>query len=209
MEGHSQPVLALAARPDGQVILSSGPEVRIFWRNLPDGNIIRYSDGHGAQVNDIVFSRDGKLFVSSGADRTVRLWDAVNGGQIREFGNSEDWYYCAAISPDNRIIAGGSGDGTVRLWDAASGALRGYLTARAWQPTGQVEWAVVSPAGYFTCSAGWEKLAEPVFPGSKAGMNTAEVLKSLRSEENSVKSLRGEAVPPVQLPPIKGQNKTP
>ncbi len=205
IEGHNQPVHALAARPDGQVILSSGPEVRIFWRNYPNGNIIRYGDGHGGQVNDIAYSRDGTLFVSSSADRTVRLWDAVNGGQIRAFGNSEDWYNCAAISPDNRVVAGGSGDGTVRIWDAASGALRCYLTARAWQPTGQVEWALVSPAGYYTCSAGWERLAELVFPGSKPGMNRAEILKSLRSAENSVKALRGEAVPPVQLPPMKEQ----
>jgi WD40 repeat protein len=203
IEGHNQPILALAARPDGQIILTSGPEVRIFWRSLPNGNIVRYGDGHGGQVNDIVYSKDGKLFASSSADRTVRLWDAVNGGQIRSFGNSEDGYFCAAISPDSSVIAGGSGDGTVRIWDADSGALRCYLTARAWQATGQVEWALVSPSGYFTCSPGWEKIAELVFPGSKPGIDAAEILKALRSADNSVKALRGEAVPPVQLPPVK------
>lgn len=209
MEGHNQPVHALAVRPDGQIILSSGPEVRIFWRNVSDGNIVRYSDGHGGQVNDIVFSRDGKFFVSSSADRTVRIWDAGNGGQIKAFSNSEDWFYCAAISPDNRVIAGGSGDGTVRIWDVPSGALRCYLTARVWPPGGQLEWAMVTPTGYFITSTGWEKLAEPVFPGSKSGMNTAEILKALRRSDYSVKALRGEAVPPVQLPPMKTEKKQP
>jgi len=209
-EGHNNAVTALAVRPDGQFFVSSGAEPRLRWWNPADGNTVRYSDGHDGQVNDVAFSLDGKLLAAASADHTVRVWNGTDGGgPIKTFTDAPDWNYRVALSPDGRFVAGGGADGLVRLWEIQPGVFRAALLAVPTRrtPGASAEWAVLTPAGYFAISPGWEKIPKLSLEGLPVKTRAAALLAALKKPDITLKNLRGEAVEPPQLPapPPAGQ----
>ncbi len=153
--GHGEAVNAVAVSPNGKSLISSGQESGIRWWNIENGETLNTVGGHDGAVTDLVFSKDGKFAASTSADHTVRLWDVSNFNYLRTFAGSEDWLYSAAFSPDGKTICAGGAEGEVRIWDTTSAKLRVTLLFWPPNPKSGLEWAVVTPEGYFDASEGW------------------------------------------------------
>ena len=177
--GHAEGITALALSPKGDALLTSGvePEIR-WWNPNAEGDPDRRG-AHGAQVNDIAYSRDGKILVTSGADHTVRVWDAGSRNQIRALDGGSDWIYAASVSLDGKLVAGAGADGMVRVWETATGRLR--LSLLAWPPSEKsrlIEYAAITPEGYYSASPGWAARLRPQYGAQNAASSPAPSVSS-------------------------------
>jgi WD40 repeat protein len=135
---HEQPVLAVAACPDGKLMASAGGDntIRLFDTNGKELAILK---GHDKPIFGIAFisgmtgepntkgtgesksqpSRTYTRLASVSEDHTVKIWDLEKHTVLATLRGHDNTVYCVAPSPDASIIATGSADATVRLWDTA------------------------------------------------------------------------------------------
>jgi WD40 repeat protein len=188
--GMDKDVLALAVRPDGQAVVSSGFESSLYWWDPRTGARTRAVGGHGVAVHEICFSRDGKLVASAGADRTVRLWDGGSGAALKALpvGSAA---YAVALSPDGKRVASGSFDGLVRLWDTATGR---PLVSLLGLPAGKdgADWLALTPEGYTASSPSLTKQGGWRMAGRSVGAEA--VWKALGQADVVARAVRGEKV---------------
>lgn len=122
LEGHSEPVVALALSPDGQWLGSAAWDgtARLWPLGSPlGGGTARVLEGHRGNVNGIAFRPDG-LAATVGFDGTLRLWPADQPPRtLAEFGFPLN---TIAALPDGTLATGGV-DGVLRLV-APDGTLR-------------------------------------------------------------------------------------
>lgn len=83
LEGHTGPVLALAARPDGRILVSAGADRALRVWDPQTGERKRSMSNHGDRVGAIVYSPDGRYLASGGRDRTVRIWQPEIGRLVK------------------------------------------------------------------------------------------------------------------------------
>ncbi|HLA76722.1 MAG TPA: protein kinase [Vicinamibacteria bacterium] len=150
-EGHRDPVLAVAASPDGSRALSGGMDGSVRTWDLRSRSALSAWGGHGGAVSAVVFTPDGREAVSGSWDKTARLWDAAGRG-LRTYEGHDDYVSAVALSPDGRRLLTASWDQTLRLWDKASGRLLGVLDGH----TANVSCAAFGPDGRFAVSGGWD-----------------------------------------------------
>ena len=110
LKGHTAPVVALAASPDGKWIASASWDRSIRLTPIAGGET-KVLQGHQDNVNAIAFTPDGSALVSAGYDLTVRIWplaklDAPVIAQVPSPLNS------IAIARDGEIAVAGA-DGKV------------------------------------------------------------------------------------------------
>src|SRR5439155_13733686 len=75
LEGHAQPVTAVALSPDGRLALSASWDGTLrVWDRL-SAKPFRTLGGHTDKVLAVAFSPDGRRALSGGADKTVRVWN--------------------------------------------------------------------------------------------------------------------------------------
>ena len=203
--GHAEGITALAINLKGDRIVTAGPEPGLRWWNVDTGDVVSNQGGHGGAVNDIAFSKDGKLVASASADHTVRLWDGNSTGGMRGLDGANDWMYATALSPDDKFVAGVGADGIANIWEAQTGRLR--VSIAAWPPSGKspnIEYAVITPEGYFDASPGWAARLHPSVAGSDIPLpKLAGWVQTLRSPENVVKGWQGAALDPAKIEPPK------
>jgi cytochrome c len=111
LEGHTEPVVALALSPDGRRLASAAWDgTGRVWDVAGDAPP-RLLEGHTGNVNGITFRADG-LVATAGFDGTLRLWpEGEPPRTLAEFGfplNS------VAALPDGTLATGGV-DGMLRL----------------------------------------------------------------------------------------------
>ena len=203
--GHADGITALAINLKGDRIVTAGPEPGLRWWNVDTGDVASNQGGHGGAVNDIAFSRDGKFVASASADHTVRLWDGNSTGGMRSLDGANDWIYATALSPDDKFVAGVGADGIANIWEVQTGRLR--VSLAAWPPSGKstsIEYAVVTPEGYFDASPGWSARLHPQIAGADTPLpKLAGWVQTLRSPENVVKGWQGAALDPAKMEPPK------
>lgn len=199
---HDDEVLSLALHPDGLHFVSTGNEPQLRWWSLDSSKPTKLQKGHQGPVHQLAFSRDGHRLISTSGDGSTRIWDGETGAPIRSLKGTAHWQYSAAISDDGRLAAAGGWDSLIHLWDAESGKLRGTLlqvpvNASASSESLGVDWLVATPEGYFSGSTallglaqGW--LRDTLIPD--AVMRTACL-----SPEQTTRSIRGDAVPPIKF----------
>ena len=109
LEGHTGPVLALAAR--GGLVVSGGSDRTIrVWKS---GKLVRTINNHWDAVHALAFSPDGTYLASGSADRTVRIWQPDIGRLVRIVRDHEGVVLDLAWS--ERALASACSDGKVRL----------------------------------------------------------------------------------------------
>jgi WD40 repeat protein len=145
LQGHEQPIRAIAASPDGKFLASAGEETRIMLWDASTGKLARILNGHQDFVNGLAFSPDSTLLASAGADDQVLVWDVATGKLLQTLrGHSSD-VNAVAFSPDGKLLASGGNDSLVIVWDMVTGAqwppLAGHqapVNSVAFSPNGQL-----------------------------------------------------------------------
>lgn len=109
LEGHTGPVLALAAR--GDVVVSGGADRTIrVWK---ERKLVRTIANHWEAVHALAFSPDGRYLASGSADRTVRVWQPEIGRLVRIVKGHDGAVLDLAWT--EKRLASASADGKVRL----------------------------------------------------------------------------------------------
>jgi WD40 repeat protein len=152
LEGHRDPVLAVAVGGDGAQAVS-GDLVGVVraWDlgRRADRGVL---GAHDATVAGVAVAPDGRHAVSGSWDRTVRVWDLGTRKLARTLTAHEDYVNGVAVSPDGRRVLSASSDRTLRLWDLASGRPLATLAGHE----AQVSSCVFGPDGRFALSGGWD-----------------------------------------------------
>lgn len=121
--GHSGPVQAVAATPDGTGLLTGSADGTVRLWTLASGQVVRtFSDPSGA-VQAVAVSPDGKWLLTGGKDGTTRLWNLATGEPVRTFNGHTGAVGSVAFAPTGQQVLTGSADHTARLWDAQTGSL--------------------------------------------------------------------------------------
>jgi WD40 repeat protein len=145
LEGHTAPVLHVAASPNGALIasLDRRKKVRLFHRE--SGESVELP---GRASLQLAFSPAGAHLAAPGDDGELRLWN-LNSGELRSLAGHAGWIAWVAFSPDGRRLASIDSTGEVRLWSAAGNHNR--LLGKAGAPLRRVAF---TPAGDRVVAAG-------------------------------------------------------
>lgn len=80
LQGHPQPVYALAFSPNGKLLASGDESARIWIWDVPTGKRIRQLPTlHSRGIQALNFSKDGSLLASTGKDDVIRIWNIKTG----------------------------------------------------------------------------------------------------------------------------------
>ncbi|HRI14951.1 MAG TPA: hypothetical protein PLX89_18300 [Verrucomicrobiota bacterium] len=125
--GHTEPVLALAFRWDGNAFLTaSSDRTARLWYTAGGTEPVVFR-GHSGAVSAVAFSPTGDKIATGSWDNTARLWDADTGAPISRLHGHQNSVQAVAFNPRADHLVTGSFDGSVRIWDAESGqALREF-----------------------------------------------------------------------------------
>lgn len=145
-EGHTAPIVSLAASPDGNTIASASWDRTIRLWPL-SGGAPRVLEGHSQNVNGVAFTADGKTLVSAGYDATVRIWP-LDGAGSPIIVTLPAALNAIAIAPDGEI-ASAAADGRV-FFVSANGEKRGEIAALE----SPIISLAVSPDGALVAAAG-------------------------------------------------------
>jgi WD40 repeat protein len=120
---HHEPVVAVAASPDGQTLVSGGEdEVIRIWKLADVGNPkARHLElrGHEATIQQLMFSpSDPLLVVSAGDDGRIIVWNVKEPGCRTQETKQETRIYGISVSTDGMVAAAGA-DGRVLLFRLA------------------------------------------------------------------------------------------
>lgn len=109
--GGSADALVLDGFPTQDLVVDH----RLHIRSLPMGNVLRYLEGHTAQVTGVAWSRDGAYIASSGADGSLRLWDA-NSGKLLTSTASPAYRSLRFLAKSNLLVATGARETVLHLY---------------------------------------------------------------------------------------------
>ncbi len=124
LEGHTAPIVALAASPDGATLASASWDRSVRLWPLA-GGAPRVLEGHQQNVNGVAFAPAGRAVISAGYDATVRIWPLSGAPPV--VATLPTPLNSVAVAPDGEIIAGGA-DGKLYFLSPA-GEVRGELAA--------------------------------------------------------------------------------
>src|SRR3954466_960516 len=127
LEGHTAPIVALAASPDGATLASASWDHTVRLWPLA-GGAPRVLDEHTQNVNGVAFTADGGALVSVSYDLSVRIWP-LSGAQTPTVVTMPTPLNAVAAGSDGHVAVGGA-DGKIYFL-TVSGALAGEVTAGA------------------------------------------------------------------------------
>ena len=125
LEGHTAPIVALAASPDGTTLASASWDHTVRLWPLAGGTP-RVLEEHTQNVNGVAFAADGRSVVSVSYDQSVRIWP-LSGPQPPTVVAMPTPLNSVAIGDDGEIAVGGA-DGKVYFL-AANGTRAGEVPA--------------------------------------------------------------------------------
>lgn len=121
LEGHEQPVVALATVREGRFVVSGSHDASVRLWDLTRRGCVSVLTGHTGPVTSVGLASDGARVVSGSADQTVRVWDPETGKNTATMKGHTDWVVTVAVAPDGRTALSGGADKIVRLWDLSTG----------------------------------------------------------------------------------------
>ena len=122
-------ILAIAFRPDGQLLAMGDTEGHIRLWHVETGEQTATWQGHEDWVRSVAFSPDGRLLASGSEDKTIRIWDVKTGQCLKILQGHTSWIRSVAFSPDSQRLVSGSEDLRVCIWEVETGALLHELVA--------------------------------------------------------------------------------
>lgn len=125
LEGHQEPILALAFSPDGHYLFSSGHDHLIHVWDVQTGDRVQSLAGNEKWIDAIAVTPDGHTLISGGGDYQIRRWliDPTNTPQVPTIlGTHTSPIQSLAISTDGQILVSGSWD-EIKVWDLTTGLL--------------------------------------------------------------------------------------
>jgi len=114
LEGHTAPIAALAASPDGATLASVSWDQTVRLWPLA-GGAPRVLEGHTQNVNGVAFAPDGRTLVSVSYDQSVRIWPLAGASSPIVIAMPSP-LNAVAIGRDGEIAAGGA-DGRLHFLD--------------------------------------------------------------------------------------------
>ena len=111
----------LAFAPDGETVVSGGPDSTVKLWSTTSGKVLRTFTGHRGWVRAVAFSPNGRHVLSGSNDKTAKLWDAPTGQLVRTFAGHRDSVWAVAFFRDGSRAVSGSFDKTIKVWDVATG----------------------------------------------------------------------------------------
>lgn len=145
LEGHTAPIAALAASPDGATLASASWDQTIRLWPLT-GGAPRVLVGHTQNVNGVAFAPDGRALVSASYDQSVRIW-SLAGPSAPAVVAMPSPLNAVAVSSSGEIVTGGA-DG--RLYFLASDGTRTGEVAAGPRPVISI---AISPDGAWVAAA--------------------------------------------------------
>lgn len=79
LTGHNNSVGALAATPDGRLLVSASWDRTVRVWDLESGQVVHVLEGHEQYVESVAVTPDGTHAISGSVDGTVRVWDLTVG----------------------------------------------------------------------------------------------------------------------------------
>jgi cytochrome c len=146
LEGHTAPIAALAASPDGATLASASWDHTVRLWPLA-GGAPRVFDAHTQNVNGVAFMADGRALVSVSYDFSVRIWP-LSGEQTPAVIAMPTPLNAVATGADGEIVVGGA-DGKVYFL-TAGGVPAGEVAAGP-RPVISI---AISPDGALVAAAG-------------------------------------------------------
>ncbi|WP_133511929.1 AAA-like domain-containing protein [Candidatus Thiosymbion oneisti] len=125
--------------PDGQGIVSGGPDGTVTRYNLADGQAVRSYTGLSTAIRSLAFGAQGQLLLARGLDNGLKIWERTSGEEIPVYVGHSGPIIGVDFSPDGHLIAtaGGAPDSSLRVWEADSGRLKTvceYHAGAVWAP---------------------------------------------------------------------------
>lgn len=126
---HAGPVLCAAFSPDGNRILTSGRDTKVW--DVNSGNLLFAVAGNAPAV----FSADGKLVVTArtctqdGKATGLSVWDSSGGKLVRTLRSNTD-VAILVVSADGRHVIAGDFENTAHMWDIADGKETRQISGR-------------------------------------------------------------------------------
>jgi mono/diheme cytochrome c family protein len=117
------PVMAVAFRPDGNLLATSGYREVLLW-NPADGQLVRRISNLAERPHDIEFTADGKTIAvaagTPGQMGEVKFFNVEDGALVADLFTTDDEVFAVAFSPDGTRLAAAAADRSIRLFDVAS-----------------------------------------------------------------------------------------
>ena len=119
LQGHSGPVLALAASSDGKLLCSGSVDQTIRVWEPSTGKLLRSLNNHLGSVQGLAFRPSSSYLASVSDDGTLRLWQPAIGRLVRIVRHPKP-VLSVAWSPDGSRVWSGGKDGIIRAIDGDS-----------------------------------------------------------------------------------------
>jgi len=150
LNGHRDPVYALAISPNGTTVAStSWDEIRLW--DVQRGEVIQTLPDQVFGVHCVAISPNGRWLVTAGGDRQIHIWNLASARLERVLKGHRFGISTIAITPDSRELASGSLDNTIKVWDLETGDLVRTLPRQ----TSVVQSIAIGPDGKLLVSGSW------------------------------------------------------
>jgi WD40 repeat protein len=117
LQGHSNFILSVAFRHDGQQLVSASNTGFLGIWDLDRSDTKTKLVKHELCIVCLTYRPDGKQFASGGQDRIIRLWNPTTGNAEAILTGHRSYVNSLAYRGDGQQLASGSIDGIIRLWD--------------------------------------------------------------------------------------------
>jgi WD40 repeat protein len=112
-------ISGLAFSPDGQMLASTGGDLKVRLWNVATGREVACLKGHTDSIWTVAFAPDGKTLATCSRDGTVKLWNLTVQAEAATLKGHQGQVVAVAFAPDGNLLATAGTDGKIRLWRAS------------------------------------------------------------------------------------------
>lgn len=118
-QGHTGPILKVAASADGKYVVTAGADTRMVVHDAETLKPIRAFNQHRDAVTGLAFRRGTNQLYSASKDRTVKVWSLDELAYVETLFGHQDQVVAVDALAQERCVSVGARDRTARLWKVA------------------------------------------------------------------------------------------